>query len=157
MNLLLDTHALLWFLDDDPLLSTTAKGLIEDPANRKFVSMATCREIAIKVGLKKLDLGESAMTFLPRELAANHFDLLGIELRHATFVEALPQHHRDPFDRLLIAQSLIEAIPVVGGALQQSFIDDCALCHPIDEARWRARPVWQKVVERVCWLFRKII
>jgi PIN domain nuclease of toxin-antitoxin system len=113
LNLLLDTHSLLWFLDDDPLLSPKAKGLIEDPANRKFVSMATCWEIAIKVGLKKLDLGESATTFLPRELTANQFDLLGIELRHATFVETLPHHHKDPFDRLLIAQAIIEPMAIV--------------------------------------------
>lgn len=71
MNLLLDTHALLWFLDDDPLLIPAAKSLIEDPANRKLVSVATCWEIAIKAGLKKLHLGEPASTFLPRELAAN--------------------------------------------------------------------------------------
>jgi PIN domain nuclease of toxin-antitoxin system len=64
--------------------------------------------------LRKLDLGEPATTFLPRELAANHFDLLGIELRHASLVETLPLHHRDPFDRLLIAQSMIESIPVIG-------------------------------------------
>ena len=113
MNLLLDTHAFLWFLDNDPKLSDAARGLIEDPANRKLISVATCWEIAIKVGLKKLDLGEPATTFLPREIATNHFDLLGIELRHATFVETLPQHHRDPFDRLLTAQSMLEAIPVV--------------------------------------------
>jgi PIN domain nuclease of toxin-antitoxin system len=63
--------------------------------------------------LKKLDLGEPATTFLPRELAANHFDLLAVELRHATFVETLPRHHKDPFDRLLIAQAIIEAMPIV--------------------------------------------
>lgn len=113
MNLLLDTHALLWFLNDDPLLSATAKGLIEDPANRKFVSIATCWEIAIKVGVRKLDLGEPATTFLPRELASNLFDLLEIKLQHATFIESLPPHHRDPFDRLLVAQATIESIPIV--------------------------------------------
>ncbi len=103
MNLLLDTHALLWFLDDDPQLVPTAKSLIEDPANRKHVSVATCWEIAIKAGLKKLELGEPAITFLTRELATNRFELLGIELAHATFVETLPPHHKDPFDRLLVA------------------------------------------------------
>jgi PIN domain nuclease of toxin-antitoxin system len=113
VNLLLDTHALLWFLNDDPSLSATAKALIEDPANHKVVSVASCWEIAIKVGLKKLDLGEPATTFLPRELATNGFDLLGIELIHATSVESLPSHHKDPFDRLLVAQSLIEQLPVV--------------------------------------------
>ena len=80
MNLLLDSHTFLWFIWDDPILSPTAKALIEDPANRKFVSVASCWEIAIKVGLKKLDLDEPATTFLPRELAANDFDLLPIEL-----------------------------------------------------------------------------
>lgn len=85
MNLLLDTHALLWFLDDDPQLVPTAKSLIEDPANRKQLSVATCWEIAIKAGLRKLDLGEPAITFLTRELATNRFELLGIALAHATF------------------------------------------------------------------------
>ena len=113
MNLLLDAHALLWFLNDDRQLAPTAKALIEDPTNRKLVSVATCWEISIKVGLKKLDLGEPAMTFLPRELATNKFELLGIDLAHATFVETLPPHHRDPFDRLLVAQALIEKLPVV--------------------------------------------
>ncbi len=75
--------------------------------------MATCWEIAIKVGLKKLDLGEPATTFLPRELSANKLDLLGIGLAYATFVETLPPHHRDPFDRLLIAQSLLEMMHIV--------------------------------------------
>ena len=111
--MLLDTHALLWFLDDDPSLSTKAKGLIEDPSNRKFVSVATCGEIAFKVGLKKLNLGESATTFLPRELTSNNFGLLGIELGHATFVETLPLHHKDPFDRLLIAQATMESMHIV--------------------------------------------
>lgn len=113
MNLLLDAHALLWFLDDDPQLSATAKALIEDPQNQKLVSVGTCWEIAIKVGLKKLDLGEPATTFLPRELATNHFDLLAIELSHVTRVETLEHHHGDPFDRLLVAQSLMELIPIV--------------------------------------------
>jgi len=113
VNLLLDTHALLWFPDDDPQLVPTAKSLIEDPANRKHVSVATCWEIAIKAGLKKLDLGEPAITFLTRELATNRFELLGIELAHATFVETLPPHHKDPFDRLLVAQALIDNLPLV--------------------------------------------
>ncbi len=114
MNLLLDSHAFLWFLDNAPQLSTTARKLMEDPANRKFVSVATCWEISIKVGLKKLDLGEPATTFLPRELASNRFDLLAIGLIHATWVETLPHYHRDPFDRLLIAQAIIEGMPIVG-------------------------------------------
>jgi PIN domain nuclease of toxin-antitoxin system len=113
VNLLLDSHAFLWFVGADARLSSTANALIVDPANRKLVSMATRWEIAIKVGLGRLTLGEPATTFLPRELATNHFDLLPIELRHATFVETLPMHHRDPFDRLLVAQSRVESISIV--------------------------------------------
>ncbi len=113
MTLLLDSHAFLWFVWDDPNLSSSAKGLIEDPANRKLVSVASCWEIAIKVGLRKLALGEPATTFLPRELAKNGFHLLAIELAHATFVETLPPHHKDPFDRLLVAQVIIEKLQLV--------------------------------------------
>ena len=113
MNLLLDTHSLLWFLNEDPQLVLNAKALIEDSFNRKFVSMASCWEIAIKIGLNKLDLGEPVATFLPRELLVNKFDLLHIELVHALHVEKLPRHHRDPFDRLLVAQSMIEKIAIV--------------------------------------------
>jgi PIN domain nuclease of toxin-antitoxin system len=113
MTLLLDTHTLLWFFWDDPQLSAPAKTAIEDPGNRKLVSVASCWEIAIKVAVRKLDLGEPSRTFLSREIARNNFDLLPITLHHATGVETLPFHHRDPFDRLLIAQALAEGVPVV--------------------------------------------
>jgi PIN domain nuclease of toxin-antitoxin system len=113
VNLLLDAHAFLWFVNADAQLSARAKQLIEDPANHKFVSIVTCWEIAIKAGLGKLKLGEAAATFLPRELAANLFDILPIALAHATFVETLPLHHRDPFDRMLAAQALIEKMALV--------------------------------------------
>lgn len=113
MNLLLDTHTLLWFLNADPFLSPKAQATIENPSNRKWVSIATCWEIAIKVGIKKLELGEPAATFLPRELTRNHFELLPVELRHATFVESMPMHHRDPFDRLLAAQAILDNLTIV--------------------------------------------
>jgi PIN domain nuclease of toxin-antitoxin system len=113
MTLLLDTHTLLWFLWDDPQLTATAKALIEDPTNRKLVSIGSCWEIAIKTGLGKLSLGEPSASFLSREIARNNFDLLPITLSHATAVEPLPLYHRDPFDRLLVAQALIEHLPIV--------------------------------------------
>lgn len=99
--------------NDDPKLVPYARAIIEEPSNRKCVSLASCWEIAIKIGLKKLDLGEPATTFLPRELAANMFELLGIELSHATFVESMPTIHRDPFDRLLVAQVIVETMSLV--------------------------------------------
>ncbi len=113
-SLLLDTHAMLWFFWDDPRLSRTAKALIEDPSNRKLVSIASCWEVAIKVGLGKLDLGERTRSFLPREISRNNFELLPITLGHATMVEGLVAHHRDPFDRLLVAQAMVEQLPLVG-------------------------------------------
>jgi len=113
MTLLLDTHAFLWFCQDDPSLSAVAKALIEDPTNRKLVSVASCWEIAIKAGLGKLTLGESSGTYLHNAFSRTGFELLAISLIHATAVESLPQHHKDPFDRLLICQAQAEGIPVV--------------------------------------------
>ncbi|MBU4271113.1 MAG: type II toxin-antitoxin system VapC family toxin [Planctomycetes bacterium] len=113
-HLLLDSHAMLWFFWDDSRLSTRAKALIEDSDKRKLVSIVSCWEIAIKVGLGKIDLGESSRSFLPREIAHNNFELLPISLDHATMVEGLAPHHRDPFDRLLIVQAMAEGLSIVG-------------------------------------------
>lgn len=113
MTILLDTHAFLWFVWADPLLSRTARTIIEDPANRKLLSVASCWEIAIKAGNGKLTLGALTSVFIPRELALNNIELLEVSLAHATAVESLPQHHRDPFDRLLISQALTDQLPIV--------------------------------------------
>ncbi len=118
---LLDTHTTIWFFQDDPRLSPSAKSLIEDPANRKLISIATCWEIAIKVGLGKLNLGEPTRSYLERAISGTNFEMLPISLEHATAVEGLPQHHKDPFDRLLIAQAIVEGIPIVGA--DQAFDD----------------------------------
>jgi PIN domain nuclease of toxin-antitoxin system len=112
-DLLLDTHSVLWFFWDDPLLSSAAKQAIESDDNRKLVSIASCWEIAIKSGLKKLHLGESSRSFLMQQISRNNFELLGITFDHATLVESLPSHHRDPFDRLLVAQATVEQLPIV--------------------------------------------
>jgi PIN domain nuclease of toxin-antitoxin system len=113
MTLLLDTHTFLWFCQDDPRLSAAAKALIEDPANRKLLRVGSCWEIAIKAGLAKLALGEPSVTYLASALGRTGFELLAITLQHATGVEGLALHHRDPFDRLLVAQALAEMIPIV--------------------------------------------
>jgi PIN domain nuclease of toxin-antitoxin system len=112
-GLLLDTHAMLWFVWDDSRLSARARTMIEDANNRKLVSVASCWEIAVKAGLGKLEIGESSRSFLPREIARNNFELLPISLDHATMVEGLAAHHRDPFDRLLIAQAMVEGLSFV--------------------------------------------
>jgi PIN domain nuclease of toxin-antitoxin system len=112
-DLLLDTHTMLWFFWDDPLLSPTAKTLIENPQNRKLVSIASCWETAIKAGLKKLQLDSSSRSFLAREIAGNNFELPPVTFDHSTMVENLVRHHKDPFDRLLVAQAILENIPLV--------------------------------------------
>jgi PIN domain nuclease of toxin-antitoxin system len=113
MRVLLDTHALLWFLLDDPQLSLAARLLIENPATEVDVSPASYWEIAIKIGKEKYTLPEPYEVFMVRELADNEFRILPVEIRHTALLTTLASHHRDPFDRLLIAQSLVEGIPIV--------------------------------------------
>ncbi len=113
MTLLLDTHTVLWFWWDDPQLSATAKALIRDPTNRKLVSLATPWEVAIKVSLKKLDLGGPFRGFFPQHMLRTYFEWLLITDAHLSAVAGMPFHHKDPFDRLLIAQAMIENIPLV--------------------------------------------
>jgi len=113
MRLLLDTHAFLWFLLDDPGLSETARNLIADPGNDIEISPASYWEIAIKIGLGKYSLPEPYDTFMERELAENDFRILPILPRHTSVLTTLPLHHRDPFDRLLVSQAISEGIPLV--------------------------------------------
>jgi PIN domain nuclease of toxin-antitoxin system len=108
-RLLVDTHALLRWLADDPGLSTTARDALADPANDVRVSTASVWEIAIKRALDKL----TAPDDLPEHIEAAGFDWLPIGAEHAWRVRELPPHHRDPFDRLLVAQALVERMPVV--------------------------------------------
>jgi PIN domain nuclease of toxin-antitoxin system len=118
MTLLLDTHAVLWFWWNDPQLSPTALQQICDPANRKVVSPATPWEVAIKVSLKKLDIGGPYQGFFPQHMLRNNFEWLHTTDTHLSFLVALPFHHNDPFDRLMIAQALAEQIPIVSADTQ---------------------------------------
>ena len=113
MNILLDTHTFLWFIAGSDELSDKARELIEDENNRVFLSAASLWEMAIKVSLEKLTLSESFETLIPEQLALNGVEILGITVAHATQVASLPFHHRDPFDRLIIAQALEEQMPII--------------------------------------------
>lgn len=113
MTLLLDTHSFLWFWWDDPQLSETAKQAICDATNRKLISTASCWEVAIKVSLKKLDLGGPYRGFIHQHMVRNNFEILQITDEHLAMLVDLPFHHKDPFDRMLIAQALYEQIPLV--------------------------------------------
>ena len=113
MKLLLDTHALLWWLFDDPQLSSAARESISNPQNAVFVSAASGWEIATKHRLGKLPEAGDVPEKLPRYLRKARFSELSVRMEHALAAGALPGPHRDPFDRMLIAQSRIESMPVV--------------------------------------------
>lgn len=115
MRALLDTHAFLWFILDDPQLTPVAKALIEDPATEVLVSPASYWEVAIKVQLGKYALPIPFRQFMDTHIAANAFVVLPVEVRHVEPLTTLPLHHRDPFDRLIIAQAMAEGIPTVSG------------------------------------------
>ena len=113
MRVLLDTHTLLWFALADPQLSGTAKSLITDSANEKFVSPASYWEIAIKISVKKYALSKPYEVFMQEAIDKNGFGYLHIEPKHTAQLIALPFHHKDPFDRLLVAQAMAEGIPII--------------------------------------------
>lgn len=113
MNLLLDTHAFLWFIAGNDRLSAAARDLIEDASNQPFPSAASLWEMAIKLSLGRLQLGLPFEELIPQQLKLNDIQLLSIEVEHITPVTTLPFHHRDPFDRLLVAQAMVEHMPIV--------------------------------------------
>ena len=113
MKLLLDTHTLLWFIGGSSRLSSTARTLIEDTENDKFVSIVRVWEIAIKVSVGRMSLSSPFDILFPHQLQINGFELWPVKVGHASVVASLPFHHRDPFDRLLIAQSIVEDFAIV--------------------------------------------
>lgn len=109
MEILLDTHALLWWLGDDPILSAHSRKLIGDPGNRLLVSAATAWEIAIKQALGKLRLDAD----LEGEIREQGFEMLPVTFAHARELAELPSIHRDPFDRVLVAQARVENLALL--------------------------------------------
>lgn len=112
MNVLLDTHTFLWWVTDDPKLSSNARKYITDPDNKIYFSVVSAWEIVIKEQIGKLTLPEPAATYIPSRMETNQFLTQPIELAHVLKISTLPNHHRDPFDRLLIAQSHVEGYPI---------------------------------------------
>ena len=113
MNLLVDTHAFVWWLNDSPRLGRGARAEFADPTNRLWISAVSAWEIAIKVGVGRLELREPPEVCVPREIERGGFRALAVELDHALGVVELPPHHGDPFDRLLIAQARAEGLTIV--------------------------------------------
>ena len=112
MKLLLDTHTFLWFIDDNAMLSSRGKTLLE-AENDLLLSVGSLWEIAVKLRLGKLTVGMPTEVLMTEHVTANNIDVLPISVPHLIQVSTLPLHHRDPFDRLIIAQSIVEKIPIV--------------------------------------------
>ena len=113
MRLLLDTQVWLWAVSAPERLGSRARALLVDPRNSLLLSAASSWEISIKYALRKLKLAEPPETFVPSRMARDGISALAVEHVHALRVAGLPLHHRNPFDRLLIAQALVEGIPLM--------------------------------------------
>ena len=113
MRLLLDTHTFLWFIQGNDSLSNTAKASIENSENQKLISIASLWEIAIKTSIGKLSVEMSMTDLVEKQVLGNALGILSITSEHLEKLTDLPFHHKDPFDRLIIAQSLAENISIV--------------------------------------------
>lgn len=113
MKYLLDTYAFLWWNMDDAQLSSLAREIISDGANEIFLSAATAWEIAIKTARGRLELPEDPTRYVSSRMNLHGFQALPMQIYHAVQVYKLPMHHADPFDRLLVAQSQIESMPLI--------------------------------------------
>ena len=115
MTFLLDTRVFLWWVADQPGVTDAAREAIANPDNQVFLSAASGWEIAIKSALGRLDLPSVPAQFVPEQMQQNSFDVLQVSMHHALEVHALPRHHGDPFDRMLIAQSRCEGLRLISG------------------------------------------
>lgn len=113
MKILIDTCTFLWFIENNPSLSSTALNLIEDGANEILLSIISVWEIAIKSSIGKLAITYPIDKFIETQLKTNDIKLLNISLEEVCFVASLPFHHKDPFDRLIISQAVINNLPII--------------------------------------------
>lgn len=113
MKLLLDTHAFLWWNEASPRISRRVRGLLADPENKLYFSVAGAWEMTLKVQSGKLGLPAAVPVYLPARLNHYGIEILTVTLDHVLAMSALPLHHRDPFDRILIAQGQVERLPIV--------------------------------------------
>jgi PIN domain nuclease of toxin-antitoxin system len=124
MRLLLDTHVFLWYISADPRLPVAFRDAIRDPGNEVFLSAASVWEAVIKYALGKLPFPEAPAGYLPRQREAHQIATLPIEEAGLVHLAGLPQLHRDPFDRLLIAQALQHGLTLVT-------VDDAVRAYPV--------------------------
>ena len=113
MRILLDTCTFLWYCLDSPDLSTYAKDLIVSPQNQPCLSAVSSWEISVKFNLKKLNLPEAPEKYIPRIRQAHRIQTLSLNEEATLYLAKLPNHHRDPFDRMLVCQSIVSGIPIL--------------------------------------------
>jgi PIN domain nuclease of toxin-antitoxin system len=113
MRILIDTQSIIWFAENNPQLSKAARAAMEDSENTCYISMASFWEMSIKINLGKLYVNGLTLTEFMDEIEENAFKTLDILRPHILENERLPLHHRDPFDRLIIAQSIVENMPII--------------------------------------------
>ena len=123
MKLLLDTHTFLWWITDNPQLSKKARELIGDGHNILYWSAASSWEVSIKYALGRMPLPEAPEQFLPAEIGKNRLESLPIIDAHAFQAGQLPHHHRDPFDRMLVAQAQVESLALLSNDQQLNHYD----------------------------------
>jgi PIN domain nuclease of toxin-antitoxin system len=113
MRAILDTHVILWWVTNNPQLSQAVRDIIADSENTLYLSVASSWEIIIKFKTGKLPLPELPTQFIQSCLRVNRFENMAIDLPHVLQINTLPDHHKDPFDRILIAQAQVENIPIL--------------------------------------------
>jgi PIN domain nuclease of toxin-antitoxin system len=118
MRVLVDSHAFLWAILEDAKLSAASRAIWLEQTNQLLLSPASLWEISIKAGLRKLELNRPLLQFFEEEMEKNRLELFPISPGHAATVATLPQIHRDPFDRMLVAQALCEGIAILSADQQ---------------------------------------
>lgn len=113
MRELLDIHTFLWWIIDNPHLSSRVRDIMSNSSNELFLSAASCWEIAVKAKIGRIKLPDKPQVFVSEQMALNMIQGLPIQISHALHVFNLPHHHRDPFDRIIIAQAQLEKLPVL--------------------------------------------
>ena len=113
MKYLLDTHAFLWFVSEDNRLSSKAQSIIKNSQNEVYFSAVSAWEISIKIILGRLTIEEDLEPFIIKQLAENNFSTLSITIFHSIYTSKLPNIHKDPFDRMIVAQAQVEDLSII--------------------------------------------
>lgn len=113
MTYLIDTHVFIWWLQDNRELSERSRNIMSNAANEIFLSIASLWEISIKLSIGKLKINDYSTAYIEKQLVSNDIQLLPIKLSHTVNLHSMPNHHKDPFDRMIISQALEENLAII--------------------------------------------